>query len=74
MLNLFFCSYREVVVYLYLIQYFDIIVYYKEFIILFICMYKEIYLFKEYIVQYVYLSKKNIFFIKYFVLMKIVKL
>lgn len=37
-------------------------------------MYKEIYLSKEYIAQYVYSSKKNTLFIKYSVLMKIVKL
>lgn len=52
-----------------LTQYFDIIAYHKEFIILFTCMYKEIYLSKEYIAQYVYSL-----FIKFSVLMKIVKL
>lgn len=74
MSNSFFCSHREVVVHPHLTQYFDIIAYHKEFIILFTCMYKEIYLSKEYIAQYVYSSKKNTLFIKYSVLMKIVKL
>lgn len=59
MSNSFFCSHREVVVHPHLTQYFDIIAYHKEFIILFTCMYKEIYLSIEYIAQYVYSSKKT---------------